>query len=137
MARTKELYSILGVDEMATDKEIESAYNNLIASCPETDPMHSRIVEAYSILSDIDKRAQYDVTGKIIRHNRKHNASGNDNDKIYKARYILNTLFMVGAVVTTICFLLQWGGMSTTPFYWACGISLLIKVTEYILRLIP
>lgn len=137
MARTKELYTILGVDETATDKEIESAYNRLIADCPDTDPNHARIVEAYTVLSDIDKRAQYDVTGKVVRHNRKHGVNGGNNDKVYKARYILNTLFMAGAVVTTICFLLQWGGMSTTPFYWACGVSLLLKVTEYILRLIP
>jgi DnaJ-class molecular chaperone len=137
MARTKELYSILGVDETASDKEIESAYNSLIADCPETDPRHSRIVEAYAILSDIDRRAQYDVTGKVSRHNRKPNSAQGHNDKIEKTRYILNTLFMVGAVITTICFLLQWGGLSTTPFYWACGVSLLIKVTEYILRLIP
>lgn len=134
MARTKELYTILGIDETATGKEIESAYNRLITEYPESDPKHARIVEAYNVLSDIDKRAQYDVTGKVARHSIRR--KGPDN-RIDKARYILNTLFMAGAVVTTICFLLQWSGMSTTPFYWACGISLGIKVTEYILRLIP
>ena len=137
MASTKELYSILGVDETASDAEIRSAYEHLIAENPEGTPGYASIVNAYSILSDMDKRAMYDVTGKVKGNRRHSNTSGHSN-KIQKARSILNTLFLAGAAVTTVCFILQWSGvMGTTPFYWTCGLSLLIKIAEYILRLIP
>ena len=137
MASTKELYSILGVDETASDAEIRSAYEHLIAENPEGTPGYASIVNAYSVLSDMDKRAMYDVTGKVKGRIRRSNTSGHSN-KIQKARSILNTLFLAGAAVTTVCFILQWSGvMGTTPFYWTCGLSLLIKIAEYILRLIP
>ena len=137
MASTKELYSILGVDETASDAEIRSAYEHLIAENPEGTPGYASIVNAYSVLSDMDKRAMYDVTGKVKGRIRRSSTSGHSN-KIQKARSILNTLFLAGAAVTTVCFILQWSGvMGTTPFYWTCGLSLLIKIAEYILRLIP
>lgn len=137
MASTKELYSILGVDKTASDAEIRSAYQHLIAENPEGTPEYDSITHAYSVLSDMDKRAMYDVTGKVKGGIRRSSTSGRSN-KIQKARSILNTLFLAGAAVTTICFILQWNGaMGTTPFYWTCGISLLLKIAEYILRLIP
>ena len=137
MASTKELYSILGVDETASDAEIRSAYEHLIAENPEGTPGYASIVNADSVLSDMDKRAMYDVTGKVKGRIRRSSTSGHSN-KIQKARSILNTLFLAGAAVTTVCFILQWSGvMGTTPFYWTCGLSLLIKIAEYILRLIP
>lgn len=137
MASNKELYNILEVDETATDAQIKSSYERLIAANPEGTPNYSRIVQAYTILSDMDSRAAYDITGRInkkgLRRHRKGNAEGT-----YKARYALNTLFLAGAAVTTVLFILQMSGaLSTTPFYVACGISLLIKIAEYILRLIP
>ena len=72
------------------------------------------------------------VSGKKNRRSR----TGSDRS-LDKARGILNTVFLLGAAVTAVLFLLQFSGYSTTPFYWACGISLVIKLTEYILRLIP
>lgn len=135
MARQKELYSILGIDDSASDKEIQDAYDRLIGLCPETDPRHARIVQAYSILSDMDKRAQYDITGKVSNRTRRRNTTSSSG--LEKARYTLNTLFLAGAAITTVMFILQWCGFSTTPFYWACGISIVIKVAEYIIRLIP
>ncbi|MBQ0094472.1 MAG: J domain-containing protein [Bacteroidaceae bacterium] len=135
MARQKELYSILGIDDSASDKEIQDAYDRLISSCPENAPEHARIVQAYSILSDMDKRAQYDITGKVSNRTRRRNTTSSNG--LEKARYTLNTLFLAGAAITTVMFILQWCGFSTTPFYWACGISIVIKVAEYIIRLIP
>lgn len=135
MARQKELYSILGIDDSASDKEIQDAYDRLISSCPENVPEHARIVQAYSILSDMDKRAQYDITGKVSNRTRRRNTTSSNG--LEKARYTLNTLFLAGAAITTVMFILQWCGFSTTPFYWACGISIVIKVAEYIIRLIP
>lgn len=134
MARQKELYTILGLDETASDKDIEEAYARLIQIYPESDPKHADIVQAYSVLSDMDKRAQYDITGKVSsRIKRTRHKTG----RLDKTRYTLNTLFLAGAAVTTVMFVLQWCGFSTTPFYWAFGISATIKIAEYILRLIP
>ena len=85
----------------------------------------------------MDSRAAYDITGKVKRGGiRKHRAG--DLQGTEKARYTLNTLFLAGAAVTTVLFILQFSGaIGTLPFYIACGISLLIKIAEYILRLIP
>ncbi len=135
MATDKELYTVLGVDESASDTEIKSAYERLIAENPEGSPLYPRIVEAYTVLSDMDSRAAYDVTGKIRKSGiRKHR----DGSGTEKARYALNTLFLAGAAVTTVLFILHMSGaMGTLPFYIACGVSLLIKISEYILRLVP
>ena len=137
MASNKELYKVLGVDESASDAEIKSAYERLIAQNPEGTPLYSSIVEAYTVLSDMDRRAAYDITGKIrrggVRKHRDGNSGGTE-----KVRYALNTLFLAGAAVTTVLFILQFSGaIGVLPFYIACGISLLIKIAEYILRLIP
>ena len=137
MSSSKELYNILGVDSAASDAEIRSAYERLIAANPEGTPLHESIVRAYTILSDMDSRAAYDITGKVkkggIRRHRDNGLNGTE-----KVRYTLNTLFLAGAAVTTILFILQFSGaLGALPFYIACGISLLIKIAEYILRLIP
>ena len=137
MASNKELYSILGVDQTATDSEIRFAYESLIAQNPEGTPQYSRIVEAYTILSDMDSRARYDVTGKIDRTGRRRHRTS-DSNGTEKVRYTLNTLFLAGAAVTTVLFILQLScTIGTLPFYISCGISLLIKISEYILRLVP
>lgn len=133
----KKLYSVLEIDETASQAEIQSAYERLIKENPEGSPRYSQILQAYTVLSDMDSRAEYDITGKIAKSgNRRHRPDHNDSKE--KARYILNTLFLAGAAVTTILFILQWSGsLGTAPFYWACGTSLLIKIAEYILRLVP
>lgn len=137
MASNKELYTVLGVDPSATDAEIKSAFERLEAENPEGTPLHSRIVEAYSILSDMDSRAAYDITGKVRKSGVRRHRSGHEDGK-EKARYTLNTLFLAGAAITTVLFILQISGvMGTTPFYIACGISILLKIAEYILRLVP
>lgn len=134
MSSNKELYTILGVDRTASDEEIRSAYEKLISETPGNTPDHDRIVQAYTVLSDIEKRARYDITGKV-RLKRSRNRSGSKG--LERTRYALNTLFLAGAAVTTVLFILQMSGaLSTTPFYVACGISLLVKISEYILRLI-
>ena len=137
MSSKKDLYSVLGVDPLASDVQIKEAYDRLMESTPEGTPEYSRIVEAYTILSDMDSRAAYDITGKVRKGGiRKHRSA--DLQGTEKARYTLNTLFLAGAAVTTVLFILQFSGaIGTLPFYIACGISLLIKIAEYILRLIP
>lgn len=135
MANNKKLYQTLGVDETASQQEIESAYQQLIVKYQESDAEYAELAQAYSILSDIEKRALYDVTGKV--KGTRQRSSSLSKSKKEKIRYTLNTLFLAGAAVTTILFILQWSGVSTTPFYWACGISILIKVAEYLIRLLP
>ncbi len=135
MVKDDRLYRILEVDEGASESEITASFERLCTLYPETDPHRARIDYAYSVLSDISKRAEYDITGKTGKKNRR-SRTGSDSS-LDKARGILNTVFLLGAAVTAVLFLLQFSGYSTTPFYWACGISLVIKLTEYILRLIP
>lgn len=135
MAKDTNLYSILGLDKDATEKDIAEAYSRLLEDPGKSDSEKKDIEHAYSVLSDMEKRARYDITGKADAkplHRRNVTAGRMD-----KARYILNTLFLAGAAITTMLFILQWCGAGTTPFYWACGISIIIKIAEYILRLIP
>lgn len=137
MAASKELYTILGVDETASESEIRSAYTLLAGSNPEGTPERARIDQAYAVLSDMDRRAQYDITGKTGCGIRRNTRAG-QHERRERVRYRLNTIFLAGAAIAIICFLMQWGGVwSTTPFYWTCGISLGIKIVEYIIRLIP
>lgn len=137
MASNSELYNILGVDQSASDAQIRSAYERMVAEHPEGTPMHERIVQAYDVLSDMERRALYDVTGKYGK-SRKRIRRTVQTDRKQKVRYTLNTLFLAGAAVTTVLFILQWSGaIGTAPFYWACSISMLIKISEFIVRLIP
>lgn len=137
MTKDKELYRILELDESATESQIADSYQRLGALLQDGSKEKRRLDFAYSILSDIEKRARYDITGKTGTAPaavRRASRPGR-TDRI---RTTLNTLFLAGAAVTTILFILQYCGITgTAPFYAACGISLLLKITEYILRLIP
>lgn len=137
MASTKELYRILGVDDTASDAEIRSAYERLKADTPDGAPERAAIEQAYSVLSDMDRRARYDVTGKTGGRIKRTRTAGRTEER-EKIRFRLNTIFLAFAAITVICFIMQWSGAwSTTPFYWTCGVALLIKIAEYILRIIP
>ncbi|MBQ7361493.1 MAG: hypothetical protein IJW68_03260 [Bacteroidaceae bacterium] len=54
-------------------------------------------------------------------------------DTIYKIRYVLNTLFLIGAVVTVILYITV---DSREPFFYAGITSLTLKMAEFILRFI-
>lgn len=67
---SKDYYSILGVSKTATDDELKSAYRTLakkyhpdINKTPEAQEKFKEINEAYSVLSDKTKRANYDQFG--------------------------------------------------------------------------
>lgn len=78
MNSNKDLYSILGVNKDASDKDLKSAYRKLAKTWHpdkfgdksnkekrEAEEKFKKITEAYSILSDKDKRRQYDTFGTI------------------------------------------------------------------------
>jgi len=70
MADKRDFYEVLGVDKNATQKQIKDAYRRLARKLhPDVNPDPSaadqfkEVGEAYSILSDDDKRAQFDRFG--------------------------------------------------------------------------
>ncbi len=70
MAEKRDYYEVLGVDRNATDEELKKAYRILakkyhpdVNDTPEAETLFKEIGEAYSVLSDPDKRRQYDRFG--------------------------------------------------------------------------
>jgi len=69
MPETKDLYDVLGVDEDASKEEIKKAYRTLARKHhpdrnpddPNAEEKFKKIQKAYSILSDEEKRQQYDA----------------------------------------------------------------------------
>ena len=74
MATVTDPYKALGVDRKASDEEIKKAYRKLARKYhPDTNPddasaegRFKEIQEAYSILSDAEKRREYDSGGRIF-----------------------------------------------------------------------
>jgi len=94
----KSLYDVLGIDKNASFEEIKSAYKNKVKNChPDlnnNDGLSFRLLKiAYDILSDEDKRAEYDSTGfcgikefdqQKLAYNFLKNEMENQLDKIEK-----------------------------------------------------
>jgi molecular chaperone DnaJ len=71
MAATRDLYEILGVDRNATQEEIKRAYRRLarelhpdVSARPDAEDRFKEVTAAYEILSDPEKRRQYDLFGQ-------------------------------------------------------------------------
>jgi len=65
MAKLKDYYAILGVKKDATEQEIKAAYRQLAKEYhpdvnKDYEELFKEINEAYSVLSDKEKRAEYD-----------------------------------------------------------------------------
>lgn len=84
--RYKDYYAILGVPRTADEKEIKSAYRKLARKChPDVNPndraseeRFKQISEAYEVLSDPHKRAQYDRFGEQWKQASQQAAHGPD-----------------------------------------------------------
>lgn len=70
MAEKRDYYEVLGVNKNSTDEELKKAYRVLakkyhpdINKSPEAETLFKEVGEAYSILSDPEKRRQYDQYG--------------------------------------------------------------------------
>jgi len=77
VAPKKDYYEILGVPRNATQEEIRKAYRNLVKKWhpdlhpenrEEAEKKFKEITEAYEVLSDPEKRAQYDQFGYVGEH---------------------------------------------------------------------
>src|SRR3954466_5892495 len=74
MPATTDPYKALGVDKKASDEDIKKAYRKLAREYhpdrnpddPAAEERFKEIQQAYSILSDPDKRRQYDSGGGIF-----------------------------------------------------------------------
>jgi len=90
---SKDYYEILGVNKNATEAELKKAYRKLAMEYhPDRNPgneeaesMFREINEAYQVLSDGTKRAQYDQYGRVFDENQGFGGGGGFNgDTIFE-----------------------------------------------------
>ena len=81
----KDYYEVLGVDKNASDADIKSAFRKLakkyhpdVSKEPDAEAKFKEIQEAYAVLSDKEKRSQYDRYGHAAFQNGSAGASGFD-----------------------------------------------------------
>ena len=84
MADKRDYYEVLGVSKNATDAELKKAYRNVAKKYhpdtnpdnPEAEAKFKEASEAYAVLSDADKRRQYDQFGHAAFENGGAGAGG-------------------------------------------------------------
>jgi molecular chaperone DnaJ len=94
MAEKRDYYEVLGVPRTASKDEIKDAYRKLAMQyhpdrnkAPEAEERFKEISEAYAVLSDDDKRQQYDTLGHAgfdQRYTREDIFRGADFDSIFR-----------------------------------------------------
>ena len=85
MVRDTKLYDVLNISSDANDNDIKKAYRKLsIKWHPDKNPDNKEeISEAYSILSDSDKRKQYDAYGMDFLKNQSDGGHGFNPEDIF------------------------------------------------------
>jgi molecular chaperone DnaJ len=102
----RDYYDILGVSRGASDQEIKSAYRKLAMQhhpdrnpgSQEAEDKFKLAAEAYSVLSDADKRAQYDRFGHAGMSNAGGGFSGFDPNVFADFSDVLGDLFGFGDI---------------------------------------
>ena len=86
-ATSQSYYQILGVNKDASKQEIKKSFRKLAVqyhpdknNSPGAEEKFRKIAEAYEILSDDDKRRQYDMSGGSGQHNYKFGGSTRAHD---------------------------------------------------------
>ena len=86
-ATTESYYQALGVSKKASKQEIKKAFRKLAVQyhpdkndSPDAEEKFRKIAEAYEVLSDDDKRRQYDMSGGSGQHNYKFGGSTRAHD---------------------------------------------------------
>ena len=87
MATNRDYYEILGIDRNATEDQIKKAYRTLakkyhpdVNKAPDAEEKFKEVNEAYSILSDPQKKATYDQFGKDGLNNAGYNTNFSNDD---------------------------------------------------------
>ncbi|MBQ1447708.1 MAG: DnaJ domain-containing protein, partial [Erysipelotrichaceae bacterium] len=87
MATNRDYYEILGIDRNATEDQIKKAYRTLakkyhpdVNKAPDAEEKFKEVNEAYSILSDPQKKATYDQYGKDGLNNAGYNTNFSNDD---------------------------------------------------------
>jgi molecular chaperone DnaJ len=91
MSQPRDYYEVLGVSKTATDAEIKKAYRKLaMKHHPDKNPddaeaeeLFKEASEAYSVLSDAEKRSTYDRFGHSGLHGAGMNPGFNNSDEIF------------------------------------------------------
>ncbi|MBN3312257.1 DJB12 protein, partial [Atractosteus spatula] len=96
----KDYYEILGVSRDATDEDLKKAYRKLALKfhpdknhCPGATEAFKAIGNAYAVLSNADKRKQYDQYGEEKAHSSRHGRSHADFHRGFEADISPEDLF--------------------------------------------
>ena len=117
----KNYYKILGVDILSSKEDIKRAYRELAKQYhpdrnpdnPESESMFKEIQEAYSVLSDDDERAHYDIQLKYVIETPKEYIYDcpeppQDTITIKKKTIKLAAIFVVIAIIASIVLIFEY-----------------------------
>jgi molecular chaperone DnaJ len=132
--KKKDFYKILGIEKNASQEEIKKKYYKKakefhpdLNKSPDTEEKFKELAEAYEVLSDPEKRRQYDIGGTFVTHPKGWNPFDifHNLDMIFKTKINFEP---IGAVASDINIDLE---ISLKESY--CGANKTIKIKKRIL----